>query len=61
MRRHGCNKRVMIEKSSMEKDLGIYVNKKLKFSKHVETLANASNQLFGLIRHSYEFLHADAT
>ena len=59
MRRHGCNERVMIEKSSVEKDLGVYVDKELKFSKHVETKANTSNKLLGLIRRSYEFLDAE--
>jgi hypothetical protein len=40
----------MIEKASVEKILGVYGNKELKFSKHVETEANTSNKLFGLIR-----------
>ena len=53
MRRHGCNERVMIEKSSVEKDLGVYVDKELKFSKHIEVQANKSNKLLGLIRRSY--------
>jgi hypothetical protein len=35
MRRHGCNEKVMIEKSCVEKDLGVHVDKELKFSKHV--------------------------
>jgi hypothetical protein len=60
MRRHDCNERVKIEKSSGEKDLGVYVDKELKFSKYVETQANASNKLLGLIRRSYEFQAADA-
>jgi hypothetical protein len=60
MRRHGCNERVMIEKSSVEKDLGVNAYKELKFSKHVETQANTSNKLLGLIRRSEEFLDAEA-
>jgi hypothetical protein len=51
---------VLIEKSSVEKDLRVYVDKKLKFAKHVETQANTSNKLLGLIRRSYEFLNAEA-
>jgi hypothetical protein len=35
----------MIEKSSVETDLGVYVNKELKFSKHVEMQTNISNFL----------------
>jgi hypothetical protein len=44
----------MIEKSSVEKYLGVYDDKELEFSKHVETQANKSNKLLGLIRHSYK-------
>jgi hypothetical protein len=39
-----CNERVMIKKSSAEKNLGVYVDKELKFSKHVDTQANTSKQ-----------------
>jgi hypothetical protein len=60
MRRHSCNERVMIKKSSVDKDLGVHVDKEIKFSKHVETKANTSNKLLGLIRRSYEFLDAEA-
>ena len=59
MRRHGCNERVMIEKSSVEKDLGVHVDKELKIFRHIETLANKSNKLLGLIRRSYEFLDSE--
>jgi hypothetical protein len=55
MRRHGCNEKVMIEKSREEKDLGVYVDKELKFSKHFETQANTSNKLLGIIRRSTSF------
>jgi hypothetical protein len=51
MRRHSCDERVMTEKSSVEKDLGVYVDKELKFSKYVET-QDTSNKLLGLIRRS---------
>ena len=52
--------RVMIEKSSVEKVLRVYVDMELKFSKHVETQANKSNKLLGLIRRSFQFLDAEA-
>jgi hypothetical protein len=60
MRRHDCNERAMIEKSCVEKDLGVYVDKELKFSKLVETQANTSNKLLGPIRRSHKFLGAGA-
>jgi hypothetical protein len=56
MRRHGCNERVMIEKSCVEKDLGVCVDRELKFYRHIETQVNTSNKLLGLIRRSYEYL-----
>ena len=36
MRRHGCNERVMMSKSTMEIDLEINVDNEFKFSKHIE-------------------------
>ena len=48
----------MIEKYCVETDLGVYVDKELKFYRHIETQANKSNILLGLIRRSYEFLDA---
>ncbi len=56
MRRHGCTERVMIEKSYVEKYRGVCVDKELKFSRHVETQVNKSNEMLGLIRRSYEYL-----
>jgi hypothetical protein len=60
MRRHGCNERVMMSKSTMEKDLGVNIDNELKFSKHIEGQINKANKLLGLIRRSYEFLDAEA-
>ena len=60
MRRHGCNDGVMMSKSTMEKDLGVNVGNKLKFSKHIEAQVNKANKRLGLIRRSFEFLDAEA-
>ena len=49
----------MIEKSCVEKDLGVCVDKELKFSRHTETQVNKSNKLLGLIRRSYEYLDVE--
>jgi hypothetical protein len=59
MRRYGCKERVVIEKSSVEKDLEVHVDKKLTFSRHFKAQANESNKLLGLISGSYEFLDAE--
>jgi hypothetical protein len=59
MRRHGCDERVMIEKSCKGKELELCVDKELKFSRHTETQVNKSNKLLGLIRRSYEYQDAE--
>jgi hypothetical protein len=59
MRRHRCNERVMIEKSCVEKDLGVCVDQELEFSRHIEKQVNTSNKLCGLIRRSYEYLDTE--
>jgi hypothetical protein len=42
-----------------EVDLGVTVDNKLKFSKHVDTKISKANKLLGLIRHTFKFLNAD--
>jgi hypothetical protein len=44
----------------MEKDLGVNIDNKLKFSKHIEGQVNKANERLGLIRRSFEFLDAQA-
>jgi hypothetical protein len=60
MRRHGCNDRVMMSKSRMEKDLGVNIDNELKFSKLIEGQVNKANKRLELIRRSFEFLDAEA-
>jgi hypothetical protein len=45
-----------LEITEVEKDLGVYVDSRLKFSDHIEQCVNKSNKLLGLIRRSYEYL-----
>ena len=49
--------RVALEKSEIERDLGVQVDKDLRFSQHIETRVN---RLLGLIRMSYEHLDAES-
>ena len=51
--------RVDLESSETEKDLGVHIDKELKFSKHVEMQVNKANSILGLIRRSYEFLNGE--
>jgi hypothetical protein len=44
----------------MEKDLGVNVGNELKFSRHNEAQVNKANKRLRLIRHSYEYINAEA-
>ena len=42
-----------------EVDLGVTVDSKLKFSKHIDLKISKANKLLGLIRHTFKFLTAE--
>ena len=46
-------------KSEIERDLGVQVDKDLRFSQHIETQVNKANRLLSPIRRSYEHLDAE--
>ena len=50
---------VILNKSSEEKDLGVWVDDKLKFSQHIEKQVNKANKQLGLIRRSFDYLDPD--
>ena len=60
MRNHGSSDRATLEKSEIEKDLGVEVDKDLRFLQHIETQVNKANRLLGLIRKSYKHLDAES-
>ena len=43
-----------------EKNMGIYIDNKLRLSDHVDAAVNKANMLVGLIRRSYEHLDGDS-
>ena len=47
-----------LKSSTVEKDLGVLVDNKLKFDKHVAHITSKANRLVGLIRRSFNFLDA---
>jgi len=47
---------IELEKTKMEKDLGVNVDNQLKFSNHIEMQVNKGNKLLGLIRRSFTYL-----
>ena len=56
MKTNGNNAGTKLENSDVEKDLGVYVDNGLNFSKHVEIQVNKANRILGLIRRSYEYI-----
>ena len=51
---------VTLERTSVEKDLGVHVDDQLKFSQHTEIKVNKANKLLGMIRRSYTHLDKDS-
>jgi len=43
----------LLQESCVEKDLGIWIDRALKFSEHVAHAASKANQILGLIRRSF--------
>ena len=44
---------IILDTTDLEKDLGVWIDPSLKFSKHTELQVNEANSIFGLIRRSY--------
>ena len=49
-------KEVDLEKSEGEKDIGVFVDDQLTFSRHIQQQANKANSIMGLIRRTYSYL-----
>ena len=53
------NTRHTLEKVSVEKDLGILIDDKLKFSDHINTKVNKANQILGCLKHTFKHITKD--
>ena len=51
---------VTLEETLVEKDLGVYVDKDLSFSHHIQQGIAKANKLLGLIRRSMKYLNKDS-
>ena len=60
MRGHDGEERVVLKSSEVERDLGVLIDRELKFSKHIETQVNKANKIVGLVRRSFEYLDAES-
>ena len=49
-------KRMELQTTTCEKDLGVNIDNELKFSLHTTTSVNKANRIFGLIRRSFVYL-----
>ena len=52
--------KVPLETTVCERDLGVHVDRELKFSMHTSIQVNKANKITGLIRRSYEYLDKDS-
>ena len=59
MKRHDTDVFVELITSEVEKDLGVQVDDKLSFTKHIECQVNKANRLVGLIRRSFTYIDKD--
>ena len=46
-----------IEETSIIKDLVVWIDNKLKFSKHIALIASSANRLIGLFKRTFYILH----
>jgi hypothetical protein len=47
---------VTLESVESEKDIGVTIDAKLNFEKHIQTQVNKANQIVGIIRRSFKYL-----
>jgi hypothetical protein len=46
-----------LRRSSVEKDIGVFIDDKLNFDEHINNKVNKANSMMGIIRRSFEFLN----
>jgi len=42
--------------TSLEKDLGVWIDDELSFSQHIQTKISKANQVLGMLRHTFKFM-----
>lgn len=52
----GEEQRIALAESDLEKDLGVFIDNKLKFKAHVAQAIAKANKIIGIIRRSFDFL-----
>jgi hypothetical protein len=49
-----------MEETIAEKDVGVTIDNKLSFDKHIREKVNKANSIIGVIRHTFEYLDLKA-
>jgi len=53
------NKTTILERTKLEKDLGVYTDDQLKFSSHISKVSKTCNNILGIIRRTFHHLDGD--
>ena len=48
-----------LEETEVEKDLGVQIDSKLKFSQHIQTKTNKANRVLGCLKHTFKYMNKD--
>ena len=48
-----------LEETEVEKDLGVQVDNKLKFSQHIQTKINKANRVLGCLKHTFKYMNKE--
>ena len=59
MRKHGNEEKIDLQETTLEKDLGVHMDRQLMISQHLERQFNKANRLLGVIRRSFDYLDCD--
>ena len=49
-----------LSKTDLEKDLGVFVSKNLKWNHHIDYIVNKSNRVLGMIKNSFSYLDTNS-
>ena len=48
-----------LEETELEKDLGVEIDNRLKFSHHIQSKINKANRVLGCLKHTFKFLNKE--
>jgi hypothetical protein len=48
-----------LEEAELEKDLGVTIDNKLKFTKHIDNIVSTANRVLGCLKHCFKYMSPD--